>query len=58
MKDLLQHVNISVRQRDSYNLQKNNIDTTSLFIESDWKQKVLIGNLFILSIRSFTAKPY
>lgn len=41
------HVNISKRQRESYNYQKNNIDNATLFIELDWKQKVLIGKIFV-----------
>ena len=34
---------VTEAQRNAYNYQKLNIGTDCLFIELDWKQKILIG---------------
>lgn len=42
------HYSIAKRQRDAYNLMKNDLEEDYLLIEMDWKQKILIGMIFKL----------
>lgn len=43
IETLNEHHKIATSQRNAYNYQKLNIGTGCLFIELDWKQKILIG---------------
>ena len=42
IKAYFYHLAASKRQRDSYNNLKKNLKTDELFIELDWKQKVIL----------------
>ncbi|RMZ94586.1 hypothetical protein BpHYR1_020189, partial [Brachionus plicatilis] len=37
------HFEISKRQREAYNSMRLNLDEDYIFIEMDWKQKIMIG---------------
>ena len=48
-KDIMYHRDISLRQRNSYNQMKSDVENfkATLFIEVDFKQKVVIGEYFL-----------
>jgi len=44
------HKEIAKRQSAAYNRDKSNLCSDTILIELDWKQKIVIGNLYIMSI--------
>ncbi len=43
IENLDEHRSIAANKRNSYNYMKQNLPEDTLFIELDWKQKLLMG---------------